>query len=59
MDVSRFEIGVSEARAAWAVQWLEAKARERKARLGEIREGLGRLQFVAGPLEHIRPFLSP
>ena len=59
MDVSRFEIGVSEAGAAWAVQWLEAKARERKARLGEIREGLGRLQFVAGPLEHIRPFLGP
>ena len=26
---------------------------------GEIREGLGRLQFVAGPLELIRPFLGP
>lgn len=32
VDVSRFEIGVSEARAAWAIQWLEAKARENTAR---------------------------
>ena len=28
-------------------------------RLGELREGLGRLQFLAGPLEHLRPFLGP
>ena len=28
-------------------------------RLGELREGLGRLQFAAGPLEHLRPFLGP
>ena len=27
--------------------------------MGELREGLGRLQFVGGPLEHIRPFLGP
>ena len=25
----------------------------------ELREGLGRLQFIVGPLEHIRPFLGP
>ena len=28
-------------------------------RLGELREGLGRLQFLAGPMEYIRPFLGP
>ena len=27
--------------------------------LGELREGLGRLQFIAGPVEFIRPFLGP
>ena len=26
--------------------------------LGELREALGRLQFIAGPLEHLRPFLG-
>ena len=59
LDVGRFEFGVSELRAAWAVRWLEDKGRERTVRLGELREGLGRLQFIAGPLEHIRPFLGP
>ena len=59
MDVGRFEIGISVKRAGWAVRWLEDKARERRARLGELREGLGRLQFIAGPLEHLRPFLGP
>ena len=59
LDVGRFEIGISESRAAWCVHWLEDKAREKAVRLGELREGLGRLQFVAGPLEHLRPFLGP
>ena len=59
LDVGRFEVGVSAARAAWAVRWLEDKARERRVQLGELREGLGRLQFIAGPLEHLRPFLGP
>ena len=43
----------------WATRWLEDKIREQRVRLGELREGLGRLQFLAGPLEHIRPFLGP
>ena len=59
LDVGRFKIGVTEARAMWAVRWLEDKVRERRVRLGELREGLGRLQFLAGPLEHVRPFLGP
>ena len=59
LDVGRFQIGISEARAAWVARWIEDKLREQRVRLGELREGLGRLQFVAGPLEHIRPFLGP
>ena len=27
--------------------------------MGELCEGLGRLRFVAGPLDHLRPFLGP
>ena len=59
LDVGRFEIGISESRARWAITWLEDKVRERRVRFGELREGLGRLQFLAGPLEEIRPFLGP
>ena len=59
LDVGRFEMGVSATRAAWAVRWLTDKSTERTVRLGELREGLGRLQFRAGPIEYIRPFLGP
>ena len=59
LDMSRFEIGISQSRADWAIRWLGDKARERRVPLGELREGLGRLTFVAGPLEHVRPLLGP
>ena len=59
MDMSRFEMGISESRAMWAVRWLTDKAAEKTVRLGELREGLGRLQFLAGPIEYVRPFLGP
>ena len=59
LDIGRFEMGISHKRAQWVIRWIGDKLREQKVRLGEIREGLGRLQFVAGPLEHIRPFLGP
>ena len=57
--MARFEIGISEKRAAWVIGWIDGKVAERRIRLGELREGLGRLQFLAGPLEHLRPFLGP
>ena len=59
LDVGRFELGISDKRAQWVVRWCSDKARERCVRLGELREGLGRLQFLAGPLEHLRPFPGP
>ena len=59
LDLARFEMGVSVSRAAWAAKWLEDKATEGSVRLGELKEGLGRLQFLAGPVEYIRPFLGP
>ena len=59
MDLGRFELGISASRAAWVIRWLDERVLERKACLGELREGLGRLQFAAGPLEHLRPLLGP
>ena len=59
LDVGRVEIGITETRAEWGIGCCNDKARERRVRLGELREGLDQLQFLAGPLEHIRPFLGP
>ena len=59
LDMARFEIGVSASKAAWASRWLTDKAAEGNVKLGELREGLGRLQFVSGPVEYICPFLGP
>ena len=58
LDVGRFAIGISDARCAWAHRWIDDKVRERRVRLGELREGSGRLQFIAAPLEHVRPLLG-
>ena len=59
LDMRRLPMGVSASRAAWASRWLSDKSAEGSMRLGELREGLGRLQFLAGPVEYIRPFLGP
>ena len=58
LDLGRFEIGITKSRAVWAVRWLTDKATERRVPLGELRDGLGRLTFIAGPLEHLRPLLG-
>ena len=59
LDYRRFEMGISESRAVWVCTWLDTKIRERRVALGELREALGRLVFVTGPLEHLRPMLGP
>ena len=59
VDAGRFQLGISASRAAWASRWLTDKATEGRIRVGELREGLGRLQFITGPVEYLRPFLGP
>ena len=59
IDYARFEMGITESRAKWCTTWLRDKVRERRVALGELREGLGRLVFVSGPIEHISPILRP
>ena len=59
LDVGRFELGISASMASWASRWLTDNAAEGRVKLGELREGLGRLQFVTGAIEFLRPFLGP
>jgi hypothetical protein len=57
--VARFRIGISWRRQEWLVKWITGKLAQPAVLAREIREGLGRLGFAAGPLEHLRPFLGP
>ena len=46
VHVGHGPVRVGAARAAWATRCLADKAAERSVRLGELREDLGRLQFL-------------
>ena len=43
----------------WFVRWAESVAGSATIHMGTFEEGLGRIMFVAGALEHERPFLAP
>ena len=48
-----YQLGISVRRAEWFVRWTEEVASS------SFEEGLGRVMYVAGALEHERPFLAP
>ena len=52
-------VGISARRAEWFVRWAETVAGSPTIHMGSFEEGLGRIMFVAGALEHERPFLAP
>ena len=49
-------IGISSRSAEW---WTEKIASSATVHMASFEEGLGRIMFVAGALEHERPFLGP
>ena len=53
------QLGITDSRARWAIQWLERVHRDGCIRGDELRSGVGRLAFIAGALEYERPFLAP
>jgi hypothetical protein len=59
LDLGRFELGVSILRATAASTWLKERVREGRAQLGELLQGLGRIGFITGAVEFLRPFLGP
>ncbi len=59
LDLRGCSIGLSQRRAAWAVAWCVNLAESGSTRVSDFRDGLGRLAFAVGALEHERPFLSP
>ena len=52
-------IGISARRAEWFTRWTQKIATAPTVHMASFEEGLGRIMFVAGALEHGRPFLGP
>ena len=53
------QLGISARRAEWFVKWSRDMASKRVVHMHSFEEGLGRITYVAGALEHVRPFLAP
>ncbi len=52
-------LGISESRAQWAIRFCHRLVQDGLVRVGELRDGLGRLSYIAGALDFDRPFLGP
>ena len=52
-------VGISSRSAEWFIKWAEKVASSTTIHMASFEEGLGRIMFVAGALEHARPFLAP
>ena len=52
-------VGISARRAEWFVRWTQKIADSDTVNMASFEEGQGRIMFVAGALEHERPFLGP
>ena len=59
LDIGRFAIGINASRVDWIKRWSEKVIADRMIRIGELKQALGRLSFVTGPLLYLRPFLGP
>ena len=57
--VRELRLGMTSARAAWAIEWCSRIVRDRVVTPSEFATGIGRLSFICGVLEYERPFLSP
>ena len=52
-------VGISSRRAEWFARWTEKTVNSTTVNIASFEEGFGRVMFVAGALEHERPFLCP
>ena len=59
IDVKESMLGVTEQRRHALIRWCQEVSSGQMVVVRDLRSHLGRLVFVAGPLQHIRPFLGP
>ena len=53
------QLGISQRRAAWFIKWTRTTAEQETVHVAKFEEGLGRVMYVTGALEHERPFMAP
>ena len=59
LDLKGNLLGLSVARAAWVVKWLQDCVSAGSVRIADMCAALGRLSFALSVLDHLRPFLGP
>jgi len=57
--LGEFRLGVSEKRAAWMRKWIARVLAEGFVEMRDFTAVLGRICFVMGALEYLRPFTAP
>jgi hypothetical protein len=58
-DLWEGRLGLSVRRATWLAVWMRTQVREGTVDMKDFTAVLGRLCFAMGPLEYLRPFISP
>ena len=56
---SSYRVGISQRRADWFIKWTRTAAKQKTVHMAKFEEGLGRIMYVTGALEHERPFMAP
>ena len=59
VDFDKYEIGISETRAAWIIGWIAKALKAGSVEMADFRAVLGRIGFAVGALDFLKPFLSP
>ena len=59
LDVQTFKKGISEKKVRWMLDWFEKYEKSGGILGRDMKSALGRFGFVAGALQHVRPFLGP
>ena len=59
IDLTGYRLGLSLSGAQWLCDWIDGVIERDAVLIRDLASVLGRLAFAAGPLERIRPFLSP
>ena len=54
-----YRLGISQRRSEWFCRWCQETANAETINTSSFEEGLGRITYVAGALEHERAFWSP
>ena len=59
VDSDTFVLGISESRAEWMQNWIRKTISEGTVDVNDLRAVLGRIGFMLGVLDYLKPFVIP